>query len=42
MAQETPVGRNGSPMDVARAVEYLSDADFVTGHILNVDGGYVM
>lgn len=42
MAQEAPVGRNGSPMDVARAVEYLSDADFVTGHILNVDGGYVM
>ena len=42
MAQETPVGRNGSPMDVARAVEYLSDADFVTGHILNVDGGYVI
>ena len=42
MAQETPVGRNGSPMDVARAMEYLSDADFVTGHILNVDGGYVI
>lgn len=42
MAQEAPVGRNGSPMDVARAMEYLSDADFVTGHILNVDGGYVI
>ena len=42
MAQEAPVGRNGSPMDVARAMEYLSGADFVTGHILNVDGGYVI
>ena len=42
MAEETPVGRNGTPMDVAKAMAYLADADFVTGHVLNVDGGYVM
>ena len=42
MAQDAPVGRNGTPMDVARAIEYLANADFVTGHILNVDGGYVI
>lgn len=42
MAQETPVGRNGTPMDVAKAMAYLADADFVTGHVLNVDGGYVI
>ena len=42
MADEAPLGRNGTPMDVARAMEYLADADFVTGHILNVDGGYVI
>ena len=24
------------------AMEYLANADFVTGHILNVDGGYVL
>ena len=42
MAQDAPVGRNGSPMDVARAMEYLANAEFVTGHILNVDGGYVI
>ena len=42
MAQEAPVGRNGTPMDVARAMEYLAEAEFVTGHILNVDGGYVI
>ena len=42
MAQEAPVGRNGTPMDVASAMEYLANADFVTGHILNVDGGYVI
>ena len=42
MAQEAPVGRNGTPVDVARAMEYLAEAEFVTGHILNVDGGYVI
>ena len=42
MAEDTPVCRNGRPMDVARAMEYLANADFVTGHILNVDGGYVI
>ena len=42
MAGEAPVGRNGTPMDVAQAMEYLANADFVTGHVLNVDGGYVL
>ena len=42
MAEDTPVGRNGRPEDVARAMEYLVNADFITGHILNVDGGYVI
>ena len=42
MAEDTPVGRNGTPMDVAKAMEYLADAEFVTGHVLNVDGGYVI
>ena len=42
MAQEAPVGRNGRPEDVAKAMAYLADAEFVTGHVLNVDGGYVI
>ena len=42
MAEDSPVGRNGEPMDVARAMLYLAEADFVTGHVLNVDGGYVI
>ena len=42
MAQEAPVGRNGTPMDVAKAMEYLANAEFITGHVLNVDGGYVL
>ena len=42
MAQEAPVGRNGPPMDVAKAMAYLADAGFVTGHVLSVNGGYVI
>ena len=42
LAREAPVGRNGDPMDVAKAMEYLATADFVTGHILNVDGGFAI
>jgi len=42
MAQDAPVGRNGTAMDVAKAMEYLAFADFVTGQILGVNGGYVI
>ena len=42
MAQENPVGRNGTPMDVAKAIVYLADADFITGQVLPVNGGYII
>ena len=42
MGQENPVGRNGKPEDVAQAMMYLADADFVTGQVLPVNGGYVI
>ena len=42
LARDSCVGRNGRPEDVAKAMEYLADAQFVTGHVLNVDGGYIM
>ena len=42
MAEEAPVGRNGTAMDVARAMEYLAEAEFVTGQVLGVNGGYVI
>jgi 3-oxoacyl-[acyl-carrier protein] reductase len=42
MAEETPVGRNGTPMDVAKAMLYLVDSDFITGQVLGVNGGYVI
>ena len=42
MAEETPVGRNGTPMDIARAIGYLAEAEFITGQVLPVNGGYVI
>ena len=42
LRQDTPVGRNGTPEDVAQAMVYLSEADFVTGQVLPVNGGYVI
>ena len=42
LAQETPLERNGTPEDVAKAVVALADAKFVTGQVLGVSGGFVM
>ena len=42
MAEEAPVGRNGIPADIAQAMEYLADAEFVTGQVLPVNGGYII
>ena len=42
MGADTPVGRNGTPEDVAKAMLYLADAEFVTGHVLSVNGGYII
>lgn len=38
-AATTALGRVGSPEDVAGALRYLVEADYVTGHMLVVDGG---
>jgi pteridine reductase len=39
LAATTPMKRIGSPDDVLRALDYLLDAEFVTGEVLLVDGG---
>jgi len=41
-AAETVLGRVGDPGDVAQAILFLADADFVTGSSLVVDGGRLL
>jgi NAD(P)-dependent dehydrogenase (short-subunit alcohol dehydrogenase family) len=40
----TPVGRLGDPMEIAAGVLYLASpsAGFVTGHVLDINGGLAM
>lgn len=44
LAEETPLGRLGTPEDVARAIAFLAspEADFFTGQILAPNGGFVL
>src|ERR1700716_2670089 len=39
-----PLGRVGAPTDVANAVRFLAseEASYITGHVLNVNGGLLM
>ncbi len=43
-AKQIPLGRVGSPGDVAAAVAFLAsdEASYITGHVLNVNGGLLM
>lgn len=42
LIKQVPLGRAGRPEEVAEAVWYLVQADYVTGQTLVVDGGLVM
>jgi enoyl-[acyl-carrier protein] reductase III len=44
LARRTPVGRIGSPDDVADMVAFLArpEADWVTGQVLTLDGGFFL
>ena len=37
-----PLGRMGSPEDVAKAAAFLATAEYITGEVLRVDGGIAM
>jgi len=44
LAEETPVGRLGTPEDVANVVGFLAsdESSFVTGQVISCDGGFIV
>lgn len=42
IVEQIPLGRAGTPDDVAQAVVYLARAGFVTGQVIAVDGGRIL
>ena len=44
LVEETPIGRLGTPEDIAHAVAFLASekASFITGQILTADGGFIV
>lgn len=43
LAEQTPLGRLGTPEDIAAAVAFFAseDASFITGQVLTADGGFI-
>ena len=44
LARETPMGRLGTPEEIASAVAFFAGegASFVTGQVLTADGGFIL
>lgn len=42
LAGTIPLGRMGQPEEVAKAVAFLLESDYITGEVLRVDGGLAM
>jgi NAD(P)-dependent dehydrogenase (short-subunit alcohol dehydrogenase family) len=44
VARRTPVGRIGTPEDIASLVAWLAGdgADWITGQVITMDGGYFL
>ncbi|MBE7024677.1 MAG: SDR family oxidoreductase [Ruminococcaceae bacterium] len=42
LEEETPLGRMGTPHDVAEAVLYAAEARFLTGQVIAPNGGFVI
>ena len=41
LAEEIPLGRLGRPEEIAKTVLHLATADYITGQVITVDGGFV-
>lgn len=42
LKKEIPLQKIGKPQEVAKAVKWLAEAEYVTGQVIRVDGGWLM
>ena len=44
LVEETPIGRLGTPEDIAHLVSFLADerSSFITGQVITADGGFIV
>ena len=40
VVEKVPLGRAGEPIDVANAIMFLLESTYISGQIINVDGGW--
>ncbi len=42
LKEETPLGRIGLPLDIAKCVDWLVEDNFTTGQVISVNGGWII
>lgn len=42
IADAIPIGRFAEPRDIAKGIVFLTEADYITGYVLNINGGAQM
>ena len=42
MLKKIPLKRLGDPLDIIRTIIFLLESDYITGQIINVDGGRLL
>lgn len=42
LAEDTPLGKIGNPIDIYRCVKWLIEDEFTTGQVISPNGGYVI
>lgn len=40
--QETPLGKIGNAIDIAKCVKWLAEDEFTTGQVIEINGGYII
>ena len=39
---EIPLGRIGTPKEIAKTVKWLAETEYITGQVIRIDGGWLM